>query len=123
MSQSCNVLTAKDTDPAFTHCLKMRPFSAMMGLSGMFQSLRAQLMRGQVILLVVVFRSATVSLSGGVMQFGGALVICRVRSALTGSRHPIRLSILPDFSMQIAHSTRGSTHRASLASYRLTGKS
>jgi hypothetical protein len=61
--------------------------SLLVGLLGVFKSLPGELLPRQVILLVMGYRGAPVSVGGKVVQLSGALMILVMRSVVVASGH------------------------------------
>jgi hypothetical protein len=87
MSQRSDVLVPEDGDTVFIHCGLMRLLGMLVRFLGVLKSLPGALLPGLVILLLMGFGGATMSVGGTIVQLGGALMIFVVRSVVIASRH------------------------------------
>jgi hypothetical protein len=71
----------------FIHRGPMRLLGMLVRFLGVLKSLPGALLPGLVILLLMGFRGATMSVGGLIVQLGGALMIFVVRSVVIASRH------------------------------------
>jgi hypothetical protein len=71
----------------FIHSVPMRLLGLLVGLLGVFKRLPGELLPGLVILLVMGYRGAPVSVRRKVVQLSGALMILVMRSVVITSRH------------------------------------
>jgi hypothetical protein len=87
MSQRGDFLVPKGGDAVFIHRFPMRLLGMLVSFLGVLKSLPGELLPGLVILLLMGFRGATMSVGGTIVQLGGALMILVVRSVVIASRH------------------------------------
>jgi hypothetical protein len=87
MSQRGDVLVPKDGDAVFIHSGLMRLLGMLVSFLGVLKSLPGALLPGLVILLLMGFRGAAMSMGGLIVQLGGALMIFVVRSVVIARRH------------------------------------
>jgi hypothetical protein len=88
MSEGGNVIVPECGDAMSQHGVPRRSrLSMLMGFVRLFQSLPWVLVSRQVILLTVVLLGSTMSMRGGVVQFGGSLVVFVVGSVVISSGH------------------------------------
>jgi len=77
----------KDGDAVFIHSGPVRLLGMLVSFLGVLESLPGALLPGLVILLLMGFRGAAMSVGGTIVQLGGALMIFVVRSVVIASRH------------------------------------
>ena len=87
MSQLGDVLVPKDRDAVFIHSVPVRLLGMLVSLLGVLKSLPGVLLPGLVILFLMGFRSATMSVGGAIVQLGSSLMILVMRSVVITSRH------------------------------------
>jgi len=87
MSQRGDILVPKGGDAMFIHRGLMRLLGMLVRDLGVLKSLPGALLPGLVILLLMGFRGATMSVGGSIVQLCGALMIFVVRSVVIASRH------------------------------------
>jgi hypothetical protein len=87
MSQRGDILVPKGGDAVFIHRGLMRQLGVLVRYLGVLKSLPGAFLPGLVILLLMGFRGATMSVGGTIVQLGGALMILVVRSVVIASRH------------------------------------
>jgi hypothetical protein len=87
MSQRGNVLVPKGRDAVFIHSRPVHLLGMLVSCLGVFESLPGALLSGFVILFFMGFRGAPMSVGGGIVQLGGALVVLVMRSVVIASRH------------------------------------
>jgi len=75
MSQRCDVIMPKDREAVFSHGIPVRLLGMLVSLLGVFQSLPGALLPGLMILFLMGFRSAAVSMGGTIVQLGSLLMI------------------------------------------------
>jgi len=75
MSQGCDVIMPKDREAVFIHGIPVRLLGMLVSLLGVFQSLPGALLPGLMILFLMGFRSAAVSMGGTIVQLGSLLMI------------------------------------------------
>ncbi|MGA2196723.1 MAG: hypothetical protein ABSH40_15790 [Bryobacteraceae bacterium] len=75
MSQRCDVIMPKDREAVFIHGIPVRLLGMLVSLLGVFQSLPGALLPGLMILFLMGFRSAAVSMGGTIVQLGSLLMI------------------------------------------------
>ena len=95
ISQRRDVLVPEDRDAVFIHSVPVRLLGMPVSLLGVLESLPGALLPGLVILFLMGFRGATVSVGGTIVQLGGPLMIFVMRSVVITSRH-YALPIFPD---------------------------
>jgi hypothetical protein len=87
MSQRGDILVPKGGDAMFIHRGLMRLLGVLVRDLGVLKSLPGALLPGLVILLLMGFRGATMSVGGTIVQLGGTLMILIVRSVVIANRH------------------------------------
>jgi hypothetical protein len=87
MSQRGDILVPKGCDAMFIHRGLMRLLGMLVRDLGVLKSLPGALLPGLVILLLMGFRGATMSVGGAIVQLGGALMILVMRSVVVTSGH------------------------------------
>jgi hypothetical protein len=87
MSPGGDVLVPKDGDAVFIHSGPMRLLGMLVSFLGVLKSLPGELSRGLVILFLMGFSGAAMSVGGAIVQLGGALMVFVVRSMVIASRH------------------------------------
>jgi hypothetical protein len=87
MSQCGDVLVPKGGDAVFIYRGPMRLLGMLVSFLGVLKSLPGALLPGLVILLLMGFRGAAMSVGGAIVQLGGALMILVMRSVVIASRH------------------------------------
>jgi hypothetical protein len=87
MSQRGDILVPKGCDAMFIHRGPMRLLGMLVRFFGILESLPGALLPGLVILLLMGFGGAAMSVGGLIVQLGGALMIFVVRSVVIASRH------------------------------------
>jgi hypothetical protein len=87
MSQPRDVLVPEDREAVFVHSGPARLLAMPMSLLGVLQSLPGALMPGLVILFLMGFRGATMSVGGAIVQLGSPLMVFVMRSVVVTSRH------------------------------------
>jgi len=87
MSQDCDLLVPEHGDAVFVQKAPMRLSGTLVSLLGVLQSLPAALLPGFMILFLVGFGGATVSVRGNVVQLGGPLMVLVMRSVVVTSGH------------------------------------
>jgi hypothetical protein len=75
MSQRRDVLVPKDCEAVFVYIVPVRLLGMLVSLLGVFKSLPGALLPGLMILFLMRFRGAAMSLGGTVVQLGGSLMI------------------------------------------------
>jgi len=75
MSQGRDVLVPKDREAVFIHSAPVRLPGMLVSLLGVFKSLPGALLPGLMILFLMGFRGAAMSMGGAIVQLGGFLMI------------------------------------------------
>jgi hypothetical protein len=75
MSQRCDVFVPKDREAVFVHSVPVRLLGMLVSLLGVFKSLLGAFLPGLMILFLMGFRSAAMSMGGTVVQLGSLLMI------------------------------------------------
>jgi hypothetical protein len=75
MSQRRDVLVPKHRDAVFIHGLPVRLLGLLVSLAGVLQSPPGKLLPGLVVLFLMGFRSATMSVGGAIVKLSGPLMI------------------------------------------------
>jgi hypothetical protein len=75
MSQRCDVLVPKYREAVFIQSVPGRLLGMLVSLPGVLKSLPGELLPGLVILLLMGFGSATMSVSGIIVQLSSSLMI------------------------------------------------
>jgi hypothetical protein len=87
MSQCGSLLMAKDRDAVLIHGHRAHLLGVFVSMLGMLESSPGKLLSGLVILLLMSFRSAPMSVGGTIVQLRGPLMILVVRSVVIASGH------------------------------------
>jgi hypothetical protein len=87
MSQRLDVLVPKDRHAVFIHSATVRQLGMLVSLLGVFQSLPGALLPGFMILLLMGFGSAPMSVGGTIVQLSGSLMVFIMGSVVIASRH------------------------------------
>ena len=87
MSPHRDVLVPKRGDAMFVYSVSVRLLGMLESLPGVLQSPPGELLPGLVVLFLMGFRSATVSVGGTIVQLSGPLMILVMRSVVVTSRH------------------------------------
>ena len=87
MGQHRDVLVPKRGDAVFIHSGPVRLFGMLESLLGVLKSPPGELLPGLVVLFLVGFRSATMSVGGTIVQLSSSLMILVMRSVVISSRH------------------------------------
>jgi hypothetical protein len=77
----------KDREAVFIHSVPVHLLGMLVSLLGVFKSLPGALLPGLMILFLMGFRGAAMSMGGTVVQLGGLLMIFVMRSVVITSRH------------------------------------
>jgi hypothetical protein len=75
MSQRRDVLVPEDRDAMFIHRAPVRLFGVLVSLLGVLQGPPGELLPGLVVLFLMGFRGAAMSVGGTIVQLGGPLMI------------------------------------------------
>jgi hypothetical protein len=87
MSQRRDFLVPEDRDAVFIHSAPVRLLALLVSLLGVLQSPPGELLPGLVVLFLMGFRSATMSVGGTIVQLSRPLMIFVMRSVIIASRH------------------------------------
>jgi hypothetical protein len=87
MRQRRDFLVPKCGDAVFIHSVSVRLFGMLVGLPGVLKRPPGELLPCLVVLFLMSFRSATMSVGGTVVQLSGSLMIFVMRSVVITSRH------------------------------------
>ena len=87
MRERRNLFVTEDREAMNTERVPMRLPGLLKRLLGMLQRLPGVFLPGLVVLFLMGFRGAAMSVGGTVVQLGGALMILVVRSVVIASRH------------------------------------
>jgi hypothetical protein len=77
----------EDQEAVFVHGGPVRLFAMLVSLLGVFQSLPGALMPGLMVLFLVSFRGAAMSVGRAIVHLGRPLMVFVVRSVVVMSRH------------------------------------
>jgi hypothetical protein len=87
MRQRGDLLVPKSGDAVLIHSLPVCLLGMLVSFLRVLKSLPGALLPGLVILLLMGFRGAAMSVGSIIVQLGGALVVFVVRSVVIASRH------------------------------------
>ena len=82
MRQRLGLLVPEDRDAVFVHNVPMRLPGVLVSLLGILESPPGQLLAGFMVLFLMGFRGTAVSVGGGIVQFGGPLMVLVVGSVM-----------------------------------------
>jgi hypothetical protein len=75
MSQRCDVLMSKDREAVLIYSVPVRMLGMLVRLLGVFKRLPGALLPGLMILFLMGFRGAAMSMGGTIVQLGSLLMI------------------------------------------------
>jgi hypothetical protein len=87
MSQDCGILVRKHRDAVFVHSVPLRQPGMLVSLLGILKSPPGQLLSGLMVLFLMGFRGAAMSVGGAIVQFGGPLMVLVMGSVFVTFGH------------------------------------